>query len=83
MPTRPARLAMMRARAEIITDGKDRETIVSEIPYQVNKAQLLERIGELVREKTIEGISDIRDDPTAQACASWSRCAVMPLAMWC
>ena len=54
---------MMRARAEIITDGKDRETIiVSEIPYQVNKAQLLERIGELVREKTIEGISDIRDE---------------------
>jgi len=54
---------MMRARAEIITDGKDRETIiVSEIPYQVNKAHLLERIGELVREKTIEGISDIRDE---------------------
>ena len=54
---------MMRARAEIVSDGKDRETIiVSEIPYQVNKAQLLERIGELVREKTIEGISDIRDE---------------------
>ena len=54
---------MMRARSEIISDGKDRETIiVSEIPYQVNKAQLLERIGELVREKTIEGISDIRDE---------------------
>ena len=54
---------MMRARAEIVSDGKDRETIiVSEIPYQVNKAQLLERVGELVREKTIEGISDIRDE---------------------
>lgn len=54
---------MMRALAEIVSDGKDRETIiVSEIPYQVNKAQLLERIGELVREKTIEGISDIRDE---------------------
>ena len=54
---------MMRARSEIVSDGKDRETIiVSEIPYQVNKAQLLERIGELVREKTIEGISDIRDE---------------------
>ena len=36
--------------------------IVHELPYQVNKAQLLERIGELVREKTIEGISDIRDE---------------------
>jgi len=54
---------IMRARAEVITDSRDRETIiVNEIPYQVNKAQLLERIGELVREKTIEGISDIRDE---------------------
>ncbi|MGB2462091.1 MAG: DNA gyrase subunit A [Candidatus Puniceispirillaceae bacterium] len=54
---------IMRARAEVITDARDRETIiVNEIPYQVNKAQLLERIGELVREKTIEGISDIRDE---------------------
>ncbi|MEC7361095.1 MAG: DNA gyrase subunit A [Pseudomonadota bacterium] len=54
---------IMRARAEVIIDGRDRETIiVNEIPYQVNKAQLLERIGELVREKTIEGISDIRDE---------------------
>ena len=54
---------IMRARAEIITDARERETIiVHEIPYQVNKAQLLERIGELVREKTIEGISDIRDE---------------------
>ena len=54
---------IMRARAEIRTDARDREAIyISEIPYQVNKAQLLERIGELVREKTIEGISDIRDE---------------------
>ena len=54
---------MMRARAEVVTDAKDRETIiVTEIPYQVNKAQLLERIGELVVEKTIEGIGDIRDE---------------------
>ena len=54
---------IMRARAEVVTDSRDRESIiVHEIPYQVNKAQLLERIGELVREKTIEGISDIRDE---------------------
>ena len=54
---------IMRARAEVLTDARDRETIiVHEIPYQVNKAQLLERVGELVREKTIEGISDIRDE---------------------
>ena len=54
---------IMRARAEVVTDSRDRESIiVHEIPYQVNKAQLLERVGELVREKTIEGISDIRDE---------------------
>ena len=54
---------MMRAKAEVQTTAKDREQIIiTEIPYQVNKAQLLERVGELVREKTIEGISDIRDE---------------------
>ena len=54
---------MMRAKAELQTTAKDREQIIiTEIPYQVNKAQLLERVGELVREKTIEGISDIRDE---------------------
>ena len=54
---------IMRAKAEVQTTAKDREMIViHEIPYQVNKAQLLERIGEMVREKTIEWISDIRDE---------------------
>ena len=54
---------MMRAKAEVVTDAKDRESIIiTEIPYQVNKAQLLERVGELVNEKTIEGVSDIRDE---------------------
>ena len=52
---------MVRARAEVETGDRDR-IIIHELPYQVNKAQLLERIGELVREKTIEGISDIRDE---------------------
>ena len=54
----------VRAKAEIETTRKgDREQIiVTEIPYQVNKAKLLERIAELVREKTIEGISDLRDE---------------------
>jgi DNA gyrase subunit A len=54
----------VRAKAEIETTRKgDREQIiVTEIPYQVNKARLLERIAELVREKTIEGISDLRDE---------------------
>ncbi len=54
---------IMRARAEVQTNAKDRESIIiHEIPYQVNKAQLLERIGEMVRDKVIEGISDIRDE---------------------
>ena len=54
----------MRAKAEIEVSKKgDRSSIViDEIPYQVNKARLIERIAELVREKTIEGISDIRDE---------------------
>jgi DNA gyrase subunit A len=54
----------VRAKAEIETTRKgDREQIiVTEIPYQVNKAKLLERIADLVREKAIEGISDLRDE---------------------
>jgi DNA gyrase subunit A len=53
----------VRARAFVEKIGKQRERIViSEIPYQVNKAKLLEKIGELVREKKVEGVSDIRDE---------------------
>jgi DNA gyrase subunit A len=54
----------MRSRAEIISDEKKgRETIiVTEIPYQVNKARLIERIAELVKEKRVEGISELRDE---------------------
>jgi DNA gyrase subunit A len=54
----------MRAKAEIeqMKKGDRTQIVITEIPYQVNKARLLERIAELVREKTIEGISDIRDE---------------------
>jgi DNA gyrase subunit A len=54
----------VRGKAEIETSKKgDRQQIViTEVPYQVNKARLIERIAELVREKTLEGISDIRDE---------------------
>jgi len=53
----------IRARAFVEKIGQNRERIViSEIPYQVNKAKLLEKIASLVREKKIEGISDIRDE---------------------
>lgn len=54
---------IMRAKAEIETLRKEREAIIfTEIPYQVNKAALIERIAELVKEKKIEGISDLRDE---------------------
>ncbi|ACE83928.1 DNA gyrase subunit A [Cellvibrio japonicus] len=55
---------VMRAKAEIETDAKTgRETIiVTEIPYQINKARLIERIAELVKEKKVEGISELRDE---------------------
>ena len=53
----------MRARAEIEKKKNDRESIViTEIPYQVNKARLIERIAELIREKKIEGIAEPRDE---------------------
>ncbi|MCA3658355.1 MAG: DNA gyrase subunit A [Methylobacterium sp.] len=54
---------IMRARATIEEIRKDREAIiVTEIPYQVNKAMLVERIADLVREKKVEGIADLRDE---------------------
>ncbi len=54
---------MMRARAAIETFNKDRQAIViTEIPYQVNKARLVERIAQLVNDKTVDDISDIRDE---------------------
>ncbi len=53
----------IRARAFVEKVGQNRERIIiSEIPYQVNKAKLLEKIASLVKEKKIEGISDIRDE---------------------
>jgi DNA gyrase subunit A len=54
---------VMRGKVSIDTIRKDREAIVvSEIPYQVNKAAMVERIAELVREKKIEGVADLRDE---------------------
>src|ERR1700719_4462785 len=54
---------IMRAKAAIEQAGKERENIViTEIPYQVNKARLVERIAELVQTKKIDGISDVRDE---------------------
>jgi DNA gyrase subunit A len=54
---------LMRARCHVEEVRKDREAIiVTELPYQVNKAKLQEKIGEMVRDNRIEGISDIRDE---------------------
>ncbi|HEY4029877.1 MAG TPA: DNA gyrase subunit A, partial [Caulobacteraceae bacterium] len=70
-----ARQALMTGRGSVIVRGiasveeirKDREAIViTELPYQVNKANLVERIADLVREKRLEGIADIRDESDRQ-----------------
>src|SRR5919201_854616 len=55
---------LIRARSTIETNKKGDKVslIITEIPYQVNKAKLIERIADLVREKTIEGIADLRDE---------------------
>jgi DNA gyrase subunit A len=57
-------IVQMRAKATIETDERnDRQAIVvTEIPFQLNKARLLERIAELVREKKVDGITDLRDE---------------------
>ncbi|MEO0497969.1 MAG: DNA gyrase C-terminal beta-propeller domain-containing protein, partial [Pseudomonadota bacterium] len=54
---------LMRARVHTETTRNDRQALVAtEIPYQVNKSSLIEKIAELVREKRVEGIADIRDE---------------------
>jgi DNA gyrase subunit A len=58
---------IMRAKTHVETIRKDREAIViDEFPYQVNKPALLERIGELIKEKKIEGIADVRDETSRE-----------------
>jgi DNA gyrase subunit A len=58
---------IMRARCHIEEIRKDREAIiVTEVPYQVNKANMIEKIAEMVRSKRIEGISDLRDESDRQ-----------------
>lgn len=53
---------ILRARAEIEENDKHSTILITEIPYQVNKAKLVEQIADLVRNKKIEGISDIREE---------------------
>lgn len=56
----------LKAVTEIVQNKDHEEIIVTEIPYQVNKAKLIESVADLVREKTIEGISDIRDESSRE-----------------
>ncbi len=53
---------VMRAKTEIIEEKGNHQIIISEIPYRVNKATLLEQFAELVRDKRVEGIRDLRDE---------------------
>ncbi len=53
---------VIRAKTEIIEDGSHFKIIVSEIPYQVNKSTLLEKIANLISDKKLEGIRDVRDE---------------------
>ena len=70
-----ARQALLTGRGSVVTRGKatietirkDREAIIiTEIPYQVNKATMIEHIAELVRDKRVEGITDVRDESDRQ-----------------
>lgn len=53
---------VMRGKAEIIENGKKNQILITEIPYQVNKAQLIETVANLIHEKRLEGIKDLRDE---------------------
>lgn len=57
---------VMQAKADIEEDGNKFRIIVSEIPYQVNKSSLIEKIADLVQEKKLEGIRDIRDESSKE-----------------
>jgi DNA gyrase subunit A len=52
----------VRAKAEVEKDGEREQVVITEIPYMVNKAALLERMAELVREKTMDGVAFLRDE---------------------
>jgi DNA gyrase subunit A len=71
---RPLRPAAARSSCAVRSTSKRsvktaRRLIITEIPYQVNKASMIEKIAELVREKRIEGIGDIRDESDRRAFA--------------
>ncbi|ROQ90836.1 DNA gyrase subunit A [Desulfosoma caldarium] len=59
-------LIRVRGRVEIEETARRRQILITELPFQVNKARLLERIAELVKEKKIQGIQDIRDESSRE-----------------
>ncbi|MGA2732273.1 MAG: DNA gyrase subunit A [Syntrophobacteraceae bacterium] len=59
-------MVKMRGRVEVEESGRKQHLIITELPFQVNKAKLLERIADLVKIKRIEGITDIRDESDRQ-----------------
>ena len=75
----------MRARASIeVHPSTERESIVvTEIPYQVNKAKLVEHIAELVRDKKLEGISDLRDESSREGMRIVIELKRDAVARWC
>ncbi len=56
---------VVRGEAEIVEEGKETRIIISSIPYRVNKADMITKIADLVRDKRIDGIKDLRDESTA------------------
>jgi len=74
----------MRGKVRIDTIRKDREAIIiSEIPYQVNKAAMVARIGELHREKKIDGIADLRDESDREGYRVVVELKRDAMGMWC
>ena len=68
--TRGKGIIYLRAKTEIIDKGKSQRIIVTELPYQVNKANLIEKIAELANTKTIEGIAGVKDLSNSRGKAS-------------
>ncbi len=57
---------VMRAKTEIVDEGGGAKILITEVPYQVNKATLIEKIADLVRNKQLEGIKDLRDESSKE-----------------
>lgn len=59
-------LVIMRAKTEIIEKNSKKIIIITELPYQVNKARLVEKIASLARDKIVEGLTDVRDESSRE-----------------